>query len=244
MLDDVRTGNCPSTIYVNGVAKFVTFCLGVPDVQVDMLKKAYKVDNSSMSPMLRRHTQAPYEMNIASLRLPHIDDVMGMFTAFSRLIETPTAPHVLVLGDNFRGPYSEEFLTWLRWTRPSVMRIQQRRIPVAQLPASDYYLGAYSVMSTDELANRGTVCAELEYGVLVYLMYKRYVSIPDDAEIKLTPDQVESLTAMIDESTVDLSNDSNFDGKSELDMLTAAKATNRIPLSLVHNVVDRYPGWQ
>lgn len=170
-------------------ARFVVYCLGVDRLDVHSMRSAYIHNYSDSAPLLRRAVGTDYTMKI-----------IGFYGSnYYRLFnELSVRPHVLVLGDRFRAPYTAEFKDWLRRNKPSVLRLQRSKVLVTSLPTADYYLGTLSVLATASVVDHNAVSSELDYCVLNHLAYCKYITLDDSALIG-TAQENNELAAMLEQ---------------------------------------------
>lgn len=181
----------PHTSFVhNGFARFVTYCLGLEPQQTYRLREAYRHNRSEFAGTLVKATALPYNMTIVNM---HVNDADQAFAMLSTVVATAAAPHVLVLGEGFQAPYSRTFTDWVHAAKPSIVRVQEHKVPVTELPCEEYYLGTYAVLADTELVDSETVSATLDYGVLVHMNSRRYVVLDDDSTVVLAPGEREEL---------------------------------------------------
>lgn len=193
----------PDAFYYQGIAKFVTYCLGMSSSQVNRIRAAYRTNLSLSANPLRRVVEAEYTMTILNLHPDQMDQMLWCNS--NHIPEVPSAPHVLLLGDDFHAPYTREFVKWLKWARPSVIRVQQRKVAPANLPSEEYYIGTCAVLSDAELDDSISVSSEIDYGTLVYMNFRRYVKQDDKAVLICTPEESAALSEMIASSVSDSS---------------------------------------
>lgn len=179
-----------SSFVHNGVARFVTYCLGLDDSQTHQIREAYRHNRSAFAESMIKTTALSYSMSIVNM---HVHDADQAFELLSTVVDTAAAPHVLVLGEAFQAPYSRTFSSWVHTAKPSIVRVQERKIPVTELPCEEYYLGTYAVLGEDDIDDTDVVSDTLDYGVLVHLNSRRYVVLDDDSALVLAPGEREEL---------------------------------------------------
>lgn len=70
----------------------------------------------------------------------------------------------LDLGD----PSSAKFVRYVRTNHIPILRVMQDRVPLVQLPNSDYYNGVYETIAYEDITNSRVVSSLLELGIRIY----------------------------------------------------------------------------
>ena len=70
----------------------------------------------------------------------------------------------LDLGD----PSLSKFVRYVRANHIPLLRVMQERVPLVQLPNSDYYNGVFETVALEDLTNSRTISSLLELGIRIY----------------------------------------------------------------------------